>query len=1034
MLRFEYEKTKDPEFFAENRLEAHSDHRHYAVLPVTAFPVTAFPATVLPVTAFPPTQEDCDDFYISLNGLWKFSYAINYNAAIPGFEQGDYDCRSWKDIRVPASIQMEGYDSPQYANVQYPWDGREQLAPNQVPERFNPVASYVKYFTVPQGMKNKDIYVSFQGVESSMTVWLNGSYVGYSTDGFTPADFLLTPYLTDGENKLAVQVYKWTAASWCEDQDFFRFSGIFREVFLYAVPQVHVKDVQIRTLLNDSYTAADLIVELKSVGNGSASMALLDKGRQIAQYDSKLDELTSCNIAVEEPKLWSAEAPYLYDLIITVRDDAGSIMEVIPQKVGFRHFEIKNSVMHLNGRRIVFKGVNRHEFSAVTGRHVSKEEMLLDVQTMKRNNINAIRTSHYPNDSYLYQLCDEYGLYVIDEANMESHGTWDAYESGQLPIEDIVPGDRPEWLAPMLDRVNSVFQRDKNHPCVLIWSCGNESFGGKNIFEMSQLFRTLDSTRPVHYEGVAHDRRYNDSSDIESQMYTPVAKIKEFLEIHRDKPFICCEYAHAMGNSSGAMFKYTDLTDSDPLYQGGFIWDYIDQSLFAKTRYGEDYQAYGGDFDERPCDYNFCGNGIVYGGERDASPKMSEVKFNYQNIQVLIEKDTVIVVNKNLFVGTGSYSCFAVLQKDGKVIARKEMQTDVEPLTSKTYPLPFPEIMAAGDYTAAGEYAVTVSFELKEDTIWASRGHEVAFGQSVYNAVQKAPAIRAPFEVIRGYLNIGVRGENFDVLFSFIKGGLVSYRYGGKELIRGIPMPNFWRAPVDNDQGNNMPARYGQWKLASLYLSHRQSDGKGIFKPEFVIKEDCAEIKFRYQLPTVPAAECSVTYSVYGDGTITTKLEYNPVNGLGDMPEFGVMFKFDADYNRIMWYGLGPDDTYADRNKGAKLGIYSGTAADNMAKYLVPQECGNKTGVRWAKLMDRKGRGMLFSGDDLYFSALPFTPHELENASHPYELPPVHSTVVRVAQKQMGVAGDDSWGARTHEEYLLDISKPMVFTFSFKGI
>lgn len=1027
MLCFEYDKTKNPEFFAENRLEAHSDHRHF--------------------TAFPTAEDDCDDFSVSLNGLWKFSYAINYSAAVSGFEKGDYDCRSWKDIRVPASIQMEGYDSPQYTNTQYPWDGREQLAPNQVPERFNPTASYVKYFTVPQKMKNKDLYVSFQGVESSFAVWMNGRYVGYSTDGFTPADFFLTPYFTDGENKLAVQVYKWTAASWCEDQDFFRFSGIFRDVFLYTVPQVHVTDVQIQTLLNDSYTAADLIVEVKSVGNGHASMALMDKGRQIAQYDSKLGELTRCTVTVEEPKLWSAETPYLYDLIITVCDESGSTSEVIPQKVGFRRFEIKDSIMLLNSRRIVFKGVNRHEFSAVTGRHVSREEMLLDVQTMKRNNINAIRTSHYPNDSYLYHLCDEYGLYVIDEANMESHGSWDAYESGQLPVEEVVPGDRPEWLAPMLDRVNSVFQRDKNHPCVLIWSCGNESFGGKNIYEMSQLFRKLDSTRPVHYEGIAHDRRYNDSSDIESQMYTTVVKIKEFLETNREKPFICCEYAHAMGNSNGAMFKYTDLTDTEPLYQGGFIWDYIDQSLFAKNRYGEDYQAYGGDFDERPCDYNFCGNGIVYGGERDASPKMSEVKFNYQNIQVLIEKNTVTVVNRNLFTGTGSYRCFAVLQKDGTVIARKEMQTDVEPLTGKSYLLPFQKCTAAGEseesgeYGAgecgAGEYAVTVSFELKEDTIWASRGHEVAFGQRVYKVDQKTPAMPAmcaSFEVIRGYLNFGVRGENFDAMFSFIKGGLVSYRYGGKELIRGIPMPNFWRAPVDNDQGSNMPARYGQWKLASLYLSHRQSDGKGIFKPEIVVKQDCAQIKFCHQLPTVPAAECSMTYFVYGDGTITAKLAYNPVNGLVDMPEFGVMFQFDADYNRIQWYGLGPDDTYADRFKGAKLGIYSGTAADNMAKYLVPQECGNKTGVRWAKLMDRKGRGILFSGDDLYFSALPYTPHELENASHPYELPPVHSTFVRVAQKQMGIAGDDSWGAQTHEEYLLDISRPMEFTFSFKGI
>ena len=1008
MLCFDHEKIKDPTFFAENRMEAHSDHCYYASLQTAA--------------------DGKDDFRFSLNGFWKFSYAVNYDAAVKGFEITDYNCRSWADIRVPASIQMEGYDLPQYVNVQYPWDGREQLAPNQVPERFNPVASYVKYFTVPQNMKDKEICISFQGVEGSIAIWLNGQYVGYSAEGFTAADFRLSPFLIEGENKLAVQLFKWTAASWCEDQDFFRFSGISRDVFLYAVPRVHISDLKVRTLLNDSLTAAELAVDLEAVGSGRVSLTLKANDITAAEYSGNLDGLTSCSLQVTEPKLWSAEIPYLYDLFITVMDEAGTVTEVIPQKVGFRRFEIKDSIMLLNGKRIVFKGVNRHEFSSVTGRHVSEEEMLQDILTMKRNNINAIRTSHYPNDSYMYRLCDEYGLYVIDEANLESHGSWDAHMNGLISEEEVVPGDRPEWLAPILDRANSVYQRDKNHPSVLIWSCGNESFGGKNIFEMSQLFRRLDSTRPVHYEGVAHDRRYNDTTDIESQMYTPAAKIEEFLKIHRDKPFICCEYTHAMGNSCGGMFKYTDLTDREPLYQGGFIWDYIDQTLFAKNRYGEDYQAYGGDFGEHPCDYNFCGNGIVYAGSRDASPKMNEVKFNYQNIHVQVAKDTAVIINKHLFVGTGAYDCFAVLQKDGKVIAKKEIRTDVEPLSQKTYPLPFPV------QTEGGEYAVTVSFTLREATIWAEKGHEIAFGQGTYKVQQQASAVRVPFEVIFGYLNIGVRGENFDVLFSALNGGLVSYRYGGKELIKGIPMPNFWRAPTDNDRGNNMPARYGQWKLASLYLSHKYDDGRGGFRPEFVVKEDCAEIKFHYRIPTTPAAECSVTYSVFGDGTITTCLEYDPEKALGDMPEFGMMFKFDADYNRVEWYGLGPDDTYADRCKGAKLGIYSGTPADNMAKYLVPQECGNKTGVRWAKLMDRKGRGIQFSGDNLYFSALPYTPHEIENASHAFALPPVHNTVVRVAKQQMGIAGDDSWGAQTHEEFLLDISKKMVFTFSFKGI
>jgi len=1008
MLRFEHDKINDPTFFADNRLEAHSDHKYYSSLQAAA--------------------EGRDDMCCSLNGLWKFSYAANYYAAIPGFEKGDYNCHFWEDIHVPASIQMEGYDVPQYVNVQYPWDGREELLPNQAPERFNPVASYVKYFHVPQNMKDSKICISFQGVESAMAVWLNGHYVGYSTDGFTPADFLLSPFLIEGENKLAVQVYKWTAASWCEDQDFFRFSGIFRDVFLYAVPAVHVNDLTVRTTLCDSFASADLFVEMKAEGSGSFSMTLMDGNKPAARYEGKLAGTVSCILEVKEPRLWSAEIPDLYDLIITVHDESGTVMEVIPQRIGFRRFEIKDSIMLLNGRRIVFKGVNRHEFSAVSGRFVTEKETLLDILTMKRNNINAIRTSHYPNQSYLYRMCDEYGIYLIDEANMESHGSWEALNRGQITVEDVVPGDRPEWLAPMLDRVNSVCRRDKNHASVLIWSCGNESFGGKNIFEMSQLFHRLDPSRPVHYEGVVHDRRYNDSTDIESRMYTPVTEIQEFLKTNRDKPFICCEYAHAMGNSCGAMFKYTDLTDTEPLYQGGFIWDYIDQSLYAKTRYGDDYQAYGGDFDDHPCDYNFCGNGIVYAGARDASPKMSEVKYNYQNIHVQITKDSAVITNRNLFVDTGSFNCFVTLQKDGRFIAKKEMPTDVAPLSQKTYKLPFPE------YIEPGEYAVTVSFVLREDSLWAQKNHEVAFGQGVYKVQPEVSVVPAPFEVIRGNLNFGVRGENFDVLFSGLNGGLVSYRYGGKELIKGIPMPNFWRAPNDNDRGSSMPARYGQWKIASLYLSHRYDSGKNILIPEIQVNGKCAVITFHYLIPTVPATKCSLTYSVSGDGTITTRLEYVPEKALGDMPEFGVMFKLDADYNRMEWYGLGPDDTYADRSRGAKLGIYSGSVSDSMAKYLVPQECGNKTGVRWAKIMDRKGRGIEFCGDEMYFSALPYSPHELENASHPFELPPVHYTYVRAAMMQMGVAGDNSWGAQTHPEFLLDISSPLVFEFSFKGI
>ena len=1012
MGEFCYEKVKDPEYFMDHRMDAHSDHVAYA--------------------SWKESEEEKSSYRYSLDGIWKFHYAKNYEQTVKGFEETGVDCHSWDDIRVPAHIQMEGYDSPQYVNVQYPWDGREAIMPGEIPQRFNPVASYVKYFEVPEQMKDKPLYISFQGAESGLAVWLNGNFVGYSEDTFTPSEFELTPYVKDGENKLAVQVFKWTSGSWCEDQDFYRFSGLYRSVYLYTIPEVHIYDMCVRTLLDDAYRDADLSIDLTTMGEGGVAKLTLLEGENVQKTAKvKLEKSSHVSISVQAPHLWSAEDPYLYELKIEVKKD-GETKECISQKVGFRRFEMKDNIMCLNGKRIVFKGVNRHEFSSKTGRAVSTEEIVKDIVTMKRNNINAIRTCHYPDAVGIYELCDEYGIYMIAECNMESHGSWDISAEQTGDFSKVVPCDRPEWMDMMLDRVNSMYQRDKNHPAILIWSCGNESFGGKVIYEMSQLYRKMDPNRLVHYEGVCHDRRYNDTSDMESQMYPSVDDIKAFLEKDRSKPFICCEYTHAMGNSCGGMHKYTDLTDTEPSYQGGFIWDYIDQSIYKKDRYGKEFQAYGGDFNDRPCDYNFSGNGIAYGGERDASPKMQDVKFNYQNISAKVEKDQVTIVNKNLFINTDTFDCFVALAKDGKEVKEVPMETHVAPLSEETVSLPIPV------QTLPGEYAVTVSFRLKEDTVWAKRGHEVAFGQGVYKVEAPAKAVKpARFEVIRSGHDFGVRGENFDVLFSYLNGGLASYRYGGVEMIQMIPRPNFWRAPVDNDNGSLMQMRCGQWKLASMYLSHKYPTGghyPGMHIPEIEVLDDSAKITFTYAMPTTPATECKLSYQVYGDGSIRTTLTYDPVEGLGDMPEFGVMFKFDADYDNVTWYGMGPEETYVDRCEGAKLGIYRNKVEDNMAKYMVPQECGNKVGVRWASVTDRKGRGMLFTGDAMEFSALPYTPHEMENAMHPFELPQVHYTVVRVSKQQMGIAGDDSWGAKPLPEYLIKTDEKMEFTFTFKGI
>ena len=1027
MGNFDSDIIKNPEIFEQNRLAAHSDH-------------VCYKNELEKIKGKSSLRYD-------MNGLWKFAYAKNQSLAPCGFEAADYDCKGWDEIRVPAHIQMEGYDVPIYTNTTYPWEADESIKPGEVPEIFNPVASYVKYFTIPENMKNKRVCISFQGVESGFALWLNGHYVGYSEDTFDPSDFELTDYIVEGENKLAVRVWKWTSSSWCEDQDFYRFSGIFRDVFLYAVPCAHVEDLSVVPTLNDTFDEGTLSVSIKADGDGTASVKLYELGDlSVEKYDRAkllLEEFDielrnkeicegSCN--VKNPLLWSAEKPNLYEVKIIVKDTNGNETEFICQLAGFRRFEMVDGLMKLNGKRIVFKGVNRHEFSSITGRVPNRDEVIKDIVTMKKNNINAIRTSHYPDDSMLYELCDIYGIYMIAENNLESHGTWEAYNKGYVDLDFVVPKDKPQWREMMLDRANSCYQRDKNHPAILIWSCGNESFGGKTIYEMSQLFRQLDKHRLVHYEGVFNDRSYNDTSDMESQMYTSVAGIEKFLADNPEKPFICCEYTHAMGNSCGAMHKYTELSDREPRYQGGFIWDYIDQSIYKKDRYGKWFLTYGGDFGDRPTDGDFSGNGICYGGEREASPKMQEVKFNYQNISVDFDSDYIFTVtNKNLFVNTSVFDAFAILLADGEEVYRTKLQISVPPMEQASYEVPV--TLKNSMIDVEKEYCIVVSFVLKENTIWEKAGYEIAFGQHMIKKPVSEYSCDKSVELVVGNGNILVRGENFKALFSRMNLGMVSYVYGGVEMLPNtIPLPNFWRTPTNNDSGNMMPQRYAQWKIASMYVTTRQNQRFADTSPRVEKNDNNIAITYTYFMPTTPQSSCEVTYRVFGDGTIETTLSYDPVKELGDMPEFGMMFKLDADYDTVKWYGLGPQETYEDRQHGGKYGVYENKVADNIAEYLVPQESGNKCRVRYAKVMDKKGRGMLFFGDELSFSALPYTPHELENAAHHFELPPVHYTVVRVAKKQMGVGGDDSWGSHTHPEYLLDASEKMEFTFCFRGI
>ena len=635
---FDESRLKDPGYFRENRLDPHADFTVYR---------TAAEA-----------DAGVSSLRMSLNGQWKFFYARNPKQVVPGFEQPDYDCSGWADITVPAHIQTEGYGVPQYCNVQYPWDGHETLSPGELPERFNPVACYVKTFRLPAGMRGKRLFVSFQGAESGLAVWLNGKYIGFSGDSFTPHEFELTDALADGENKLACRVYRWCAGSWLEDQDFLRFSGLYREVFLYAVPEAHIRDLTWTAEPDVDMSRGIMKWTAKTEAPAGSRFCLRLKrdGETVAEVSAETDgETETCGtLEVDNVRLWSAEDPYLYTVEAEMKSPAGET-EFLRLKAGFRKIEIRNSVIRVNGKRVVFKGVNRHDFCGETGRAVTAEKIRRDLILMKRNNINAVRTSHYPNSGELYRLCDELGIYVIDENNMESHGMWDMYWNGRT--DKVFPGDFHEWEPLLLDRVRSMIGRDRNHPCVLIWSCGNESLSGTVILAMSNEMRRLDPTRPVHYEGDMHmpaEQRIREITDIESEMYTPAARIREYLKTHRDKPFILCEYTHSMGNSNGAMHKYTELAYEEELYQGGFIWDFIDQAMTARSRFGKETLLYGGDWDDRPNDGIFCGNGIVF-ADGKGTPKLQEIRYNYQNIVAKVGPEQIEIINRHMFTPTSAF-------------------------------------------------------------------------------------------------------------------------------------------------------------------------------------------------------------------------------------------------------------------------------------------------------------------------------------------------------------------------------------------
>lgn len=985
-----------PEVFRVGRCDAHSDHFYFE--------------TEEEMLSWRDNGKESNmPLRQSLDGIWKFSYADRPKDRADRFYMEDYDCSGFDDISVPGHIQLKGYDHCQYINTMYPWDGIEYMRPPQVSEEYNPVGSYVRFFDVDEKLCGRKMFISFQGVETAMYVWLNGQFLGYAEDAFTPSEFEITPYVRDKNNRLCVEVYKRSSASWIEDQDFFRFSGIFREVYIYAVPKVHVRDLKITATLDDSYRIGILNIKPQTEGaiEHSISFMLTDSDDNVIKEFSETEK----NVEVGEVQPWSAEFPVLYNLYIRVKGNDGALIEAIKEKVGFRRFEMINSVMCINGKRIMFHGTNRHEFSCETGRSLSYDKMLYDIKCMKENHINAVRTSHYPNQSAWYRLCDEAGIYLIDETNLESHGSWQ--KMGEVESSWNVPADYEEWKENVLDRAASMYERDKNHPSILIWSCGNESYAGEDILAMAEYFRSKDPGRLVHYEGCVRNRKYSGCTDMESRMYAKPYEIAEYLESDPYKPYISCEYMHAMGNSCGGLLQYKELEDKYEKYQGGFLWDFVDQAILVTKEDKSGALRYGGDFDDRPTDYHFCGNGLLF-ADRSQTPKLQEVRYLFQSVEMTISTEEIVIYNKNLFDTLEGDELEFFIECVGERIF-EDKYTDIRTECGKKRSIRIRCPRLSDEY----EYTLNARIVRKKDN------HEVARDQTIVKNNASAQGYSYGTKqrpvIIEGDVNIGAlsrdNANELRSILSLSEGGLVSYTVNKREHIVRAPRLSFWRAQTDNDLGGRSGYDRAVWMTAGLLSK--------VSRIEKALSGNEPYIEYHYLLPGIEDGEGIIRYTVLEDGRLKIKITFTGTKMHTQMPVFAIDFMLKGCLSEAEYYGMGPSECHNDRKNGAFLSVYRYNSYDNVTKNLRPQECGNRTDVRYVKVTDKNNEGIMFSAVDKSFemSVLPYSAYELENALHQDELPKSNYTWVRIAACQMGVGGDDSWGAPVREQYMLDAEK-----------
>ncbi len=961
--------------------------------------------------------------YLDLCGQWKFRLFDTWKDKLLSFADVGFDSSDWDEIPVPSSWQMLGYDYPIYANTQYPWERIQEPEMPEAPTEYNPVGCYIKKFTLPRGFKKDRVILVFEGIESAFYLYVNGVRCGYSEGTFRRSEFDVTEYLTEGENNISVEVYRWCTGSWLEDQDFFRLSGIYREVYLYTTNKQYVKDFTLKALPDTkNYKTGDIVLDV-ILGDGSiyteAEMTVYDADNIVVAADTEIAEKggrVTLTAAIPFIELWSAEKPYLYNVVLLLRDKAGNEIEYVSCKTGFRHIEIKDSVLYFNGKRLLLKGTNRHEFSCDTGRVISKEQMIEDILIMKKHNINAVRTSHYPNQPLWYQLCDEYGLYVIDENNLESHGT--RFMGEKTPL---IPDGMEMWTASCMDRIESLYQRDKNHPSVIIWSLGNECSGGENFLKMHDYLNEIDPSRPVHYESIwdkAHFDFDKNVTDIYSQMYPKPWDLERDMKEHPEKPWMLCEFSHAMGNSVGGNYRYMELMDKYPCFFGVFVWDFVDQGVRKTLEDGTSFIAYGGESGEFTHDGTFCANGLVF-ADRELTPAIKEIKRLYQNVRfkaVEAEKGIIDIQNDFLFTNLNEYNLHWQVISANRVMDSGDLITDIAPGEVKRVQLDL-------DNIPDGEWYLNLFYELKENTLWAKTGHKVAKHQFVINEFEnkKTELNGKAMEVKTNYGSVIVSGGDLTVSFSRRNGALYSINKGGKELLKGDFRLNFWRALTDNDRGNRQEVRCGAWRKAGQYcwmgIQSTQNEGKQV------------KVYVDFSVPVLPECRGKLVYTVTSKG-VHVDYSISLPEGLPEVPEISMILPLErCAYTDLEYLGRGPHENYIDRNTGADIGLYKTKLDDLYVNYQKPQEYGERTGVRRAVL---KGDGKItFEADkEIELNVSPYTAYMLEEAAHKHNLTEGDTLYVRLILRQMGIGGYDSWGAHALDEHKIFSNNTYSYGFS----